>query len=107
MVRIHGTSFDDGKPWLISCSLKFNFKLGGQNHAIQNGITGLKDNTMIVGADVTHSAKGPVENGAPSLAGVVASSGQSPSNYVASARLQSNNTEVSLPPIMNTHLCES
>lgn len=55
----------------ISSSLKINFKLRGTNHYLEGGI-GLKhDNTMIVGADVSHTGKGP-NAACPSMAGVVA-----------------------------------
>lgn len=74
-------------------SLKFNFKLDGRNHNVGN--IGLKTNTMVIGADVSHSAKGTTENGAPSMAAVVSTISDNTSNYFASARLQSNNTEVS------------
>ena len=72
--------------------MKINFKLGGTNHQI-HGSTGLKSRTIVFGADVTHSGKGQ-DPGCPSLAGVVASSGDGNNTYLASARLQSNNTEV-------------
>lgn len=46
---------------------------------------------MIVGADVTHSSKDSV---APSVAGLVATCDGESNQYLASARLQSNKTEV-------------
>lgn len=54
---------------LITGSLKINFKLGGRNHDIKGGL-GLKQNTMVVGADVTHYTS--PDAGCPSLAGIVA-----------------------------------
>lgn len=80
-----------------SHSLKFNFKLGGYSHAINgNGAIGVKTGTMVVGADVTHAGKCK-DPGCPSLAGVVGTIWGMPlSHYQASARLQPNNTEVSL-----------
>ncbi|KUJ21351.1 Piwi-domain-containing protein [Mollisia scopiformis] len=72
-------------------ALKINFKLGGVNHRLA-GTSGVKLNTMLVGADVTHSGKG-ADPGCPSLAGVVSSCSSSIGKFVASARLQSNNTE--------------
>jgi hypothetical protein len=50
---------------------------------------------MIVGADVTHSGKGGSAQGSPSLAGVVATCDDRAMHYLASARLQPSNTEVS------------
>lgn len=85
-------------------SLKFNFKLGGRNHSIGN-IPGLRQGTIIMGADVTHSGKGIHDNGAPSLAGVVATVGNNTSNYLASARLQDHNTEVSLEYLKLSLIC--
>jgi len=76
-------------------SLKVNFKLGGRNHKVQR--INLKDTkTLIIGADVTHPAKG-VEPGCPSMAGVVACRGDQPNHYLASARLQKHRTEVMYP----------
>jgi len=79
-------------------SLKVNFKLGGRNHQLQDKIplsTNLNtDRTMIVGADVTHPTKCS-DPGCPSLAGVVSCMGNDSNDYLASARIQSNNTEVS------------
>lgn len=83
-------------------SLKFNFKLGGTNHQIEGNLSVIKPKTLLVGADVTHGGKTD-DSGCPSLAGVVASCGQIPSasfagdfhRYLASARMQSKNTEVS------------
>lgn len=49
---------------------------------------------MIVGADVTHAGKG--DKACPSMAGVVGTCDQQSIHYLASARLQPNNTEVSL-----------
>lgn len=56
---------------------------------------------MIVGADMTHAGKGD-DPGCPSMTGIVASFGENPNaipgdyhRYLASARLQSNDTEVS------------
>lgn len=48
---------------------------------------------MIVGADVTHPGNGPNKT-IPSMAGVVATNGPESTTYLASARLQDNNTEV-------------
>lgn len=75
-------------------SLKVNFKLGGVNHCLNNEPwCGAKNNTMIVGADVTHIGKDP-NSTVPSMAGVVATCDANSWKYLASARLQSMNKEV-------------
>lgn len=71
-----------------------NFKQGGINHALIPKVA-INKRTMIVGADVTHSGQGR-DPGCPSLAGIVASFGPNMTTYLASARLQTNNTEVSI-----------
>jgi hypothetical protein len=76
---------------LSSLSLKINYKLDGINHRLVNAFSGAKEHTMIVGADVTHSTKASV---APSVAGVVATCDGESNQYLASARLQLNKTEV-------------
>jgi len=77
--------------------MKVNFKLGGINLGpnLKDWESTLGGRTMIVGADVTHPGKG--DRSCPSLAGVVATCDQQAIHYLASARLQPNNTEVSLP----------
>jgi eukaryotic translation initiation factor 2C len=57
---------------------------------------GALNNTMIVGADVTHPGKGPNKS-APSMAGVVATCDSHSGHYLASARLQPTNSEVNAP----------
>lgn len=59
--------------YLRNLALKFNLKLGGNNHLVDPSRLGLisEDKTMIVGIDVTHPSPG--SRGAPSVAGVVAS----------------------------------
>lgn len=57
---------------------------------------GVPHSTLIMGTDVTHSGKG-ADPGCPSLAAVVcgmAGPKHTEHTYLASARLQSNNTEV-------------
>ncbi|KAK0125397.1 hypothetical protein ONS95_000586 [Cadophora gregata] len=55
-------------------SLKFNLKAGGINHTLDAGKLGIisEGKTMVVGLDVTHPSPGSKE-GAPSVAGIVAS----------------------------------
>lgn len=59
--------------YLRNLALKFNLKLGGNNHLVDPSRLGLvsEDKTMIVGIDVTHPSPG--SKNAPSVAGVVAS----------------------------------
>ncbi|UKZ70852.1 uncharacterized protein TrAtP1_011821 [Trichoderma atroviride] len=59
--------------YLRNLALKFNLKLGGNNHVVDPSRLGFiaEDKTMIVGIDVTHPSPG--SKGAPSVAGVVAS----------------------------------
>lgn len=77
--------------------MKINFKLGGINHVLpaEDGLWfGAFKETMVVGADVTHSTKaGEADKKYPSLAGVVATYDGS-GYYLASARLQESGTEV-------------
>lgn len=79
-------------------SLKINFKLRGVSHELVRNPTdryspsGTKWNTMIVGADVTHPAKG--SEGCPSIAAIVATNDDMSSHYLGSARLQKSKDEV-------------
>lgn len=59
--------------YLRNLALKFNLKLGGNNHLVDPSRLGFiaEDKTMIVGIDVTHPSPG--SSNAPSVAGVVAS----------------------------------
>ncbi|TVY43663.1 Protein argonaute [Lachnellula occidentalis] len=71
--------------------LKINFKLSGTNHRLSARDLPVRPMTMIIGADVTHPGKG--DDGCPSMAGVVATCDDEAMHYLASARLQPNNTE--------------
>jgi len=87
--------------------MKINFKLGGVNHILpleadQSRWFGAFPETMVVGADVTHSTQGDGSKH-PSLAGVVATYNGN-GHYLGSARLQESNTEVSKSyPIARKH----
>lgn len=79
--------FDPG--FLANISLKFNLKLGGSNHQLppdQLGIVG-KGNTMLVGYDVTHPSPGSREE-APSILGIVASTGWECDRFPGELRVQ-------------------
>ncbi|KAL0270928.1 UNVERIFIED_CONTAM: hypothetical protein PYX00_008198 [Menopon gallinae] len=74
--------------------LKVNAKLNGTNHSLHPTIKPrcLKDRTMIIGADVTHSPPdGPV---VPSVAAVAASFDQDAMQYHTVRTLQPSNVEV-------------
>ncbi|KUJ21325.1 stem cell self-renewal protein Piwi, partial [Mollisia scopiformis] len=82
--------------------LKFNFKNGGTNHRVHS--LGIKPNTMIVGADVTHPGRDADET-CPSLAGTVATYEESHAHYLASARMQKKNEHIEqLSDMMFEHL---
>jgi hypothetical protein len=72
-------------------------KMGRKPHAVAGprGIldAGMRENTMVVGADVTHPQKG---SGCPSIAGVVATVNEHAALYFASARLQDGTEEVGI-----------
>ncbi|TVY81280.1 putative protein tag-76 [Lachnellula suecica] len=74
----------------MDSSMKINYKLRGTNHKLEFPWYGANATTMVVGADVTHSAKG---SNAPSVAGVVATCDEYDGRYLASARIQTCKTE--------------
>ncbi|ESZ91812.1 hypothetical protein SBOR_7807 [Sclerotinia borealis F-4128] len=81
-----------GKRDLAICgniSLKFNLKLKGINQKV-NQKCGLKPQTMVVGADVTHPGD---EEERPSIAAVVATNDEESFQYLGSARLQEGKQE--------------
>ncbi|KAL9005566.1 MAG: hypothetical protein Q9188_001658 [Gyalolechia gomerana] len=62
-----------GPQYWANIGHKFNLKLGGINQMLPSDKLGiLADKTMLAGMDVTHPSPGSIE-GAPSIAGVVAS----------------------------------
>ncbi|KAK4495381.1 hypothetical protein PRZ48_013712 [Zasmidium cellare] len=78
-------------------ALKFNAKLGGQNHILTKAsYTPLhvtdSATTMVVGADVTHPGPSSVKY-CPSIAGVVASTDRHCVKFPGSMRLQASRTE--------------
>lgn len=86
---------------LTDLSIKINFKLGGTSHNIApNGsafhkklFAGAREDTMIVGADVTHPQK-KLQN-CPSIAAVVAQHEPNSSHFYGAVRLQQGRQEVS------------
>ncbi|CAG8983837.1 hypothetical protein HYALB_00005475 [Hymenoscyphus albidus] len=102
-ICLQGNNWDlTSRPeFRANLSLKFNFKLGGENHGIKgsqgqvgggDGLAGSPDHTMIFGADVTHPGT-QSEATCPSLAAVVATDGHGSSNYLASGRVQETRQE--------------
>lgn len=82
---------------LILRSLKFNLKLGGTSHDLGHDWDSKFDNTMIMGADVTHPGR---DGSCPSLAAVVATYSTEAdirTHYLGSARMQKARTEVCKP----------
>lgn len=81
--------------YLANIGLKWNLKLGGINQTIQPKMLGIlgTSKTMVVGIDVTHPSPGSRE-GAPSVAGVVASTNASFAQYPASVRVQESRKEM-------------
>jgi eukaryotic translation initiation factor 2C len=76
-------------------ALKFNLKAGGINQIIPPhnlGIIG-EEKTMVVGLDVTHPAPNSKE-GAPSIAGMVASIDRNLAQWPSTLRVQAGRTEM-------------
>lgn len=93
---------EKGQPqYLGNIALKANLKLGGRNHELGGtALQFLGNDTIILGADVTHpTAKVSVEY-TPSIAGVVGSFDISYSVYPGSLRLQTSRQEVASPPLI-------
>ena len=85
---------------------KINLKLGGTNHILHEKSYGpiFKDKTMVVGIDVTHPAPG--EDGAPSVAAVVASRDDHLSQWPVDLRINKSRQEmvVMLREMLKTRL---
>ncbi|KAJ9220490.1 hypothetical protein DTO169C6_7234 [Paecilomyces variotii] len=80
---------ENSTPYFANVALKFNLKLGGSNHLLDNSKLGLlaQGRTMVVGADVTHPSPGSAGN-APSVASVVASVDHRMGQWPAALRIQ-------------------
>ncbi|KAI0481304.1 RNA interference and gene silencing protein [Xylariaceae sp. FL0804] len=80
--------------YMANVGLKFNLKLGGRNHAVDRAKLGLvaEKKTMVVGIDVTHPSPGSAD-GAPSVAGVVASVDEHLAQWPADLRVQKGRQE--------------
>lgn len=81
--------------YFANVALKFNMKLGGVNHGLDNeSMRWLKvEPTMMVGMDVTHPGPGSLK-GTPSIAAVVASVDDQFAQFPASLRIQETRKEV-------------
>ena len=80
--------------YLANVALKWNLKRGGINQQLPQDKWGiLKQKTMLVGIDVTHPSPGSQE-GAPSIAGVVASINDKYGQWPASVSCQESRKEM-------------
>ena len=80
--------------YFANVALKFNLKLGGVNQMVDTARLGIihQDKTMVVGLDVTHPSPGSVQ-GAPSVAGMVASIDRWLAQWPATLRIQPSRQE--------------
>lgn len=94
--RVYKLKEPGGNAQLYSnLAMKFNLKLGGQNHVPGVGKTSAFDKygeTMVVGADVSHAPS--QMNHCPSVASVVASDGPDMATFPGSMRLQGSKQEI-------------
>jgi eukaryotic translation initiation factor 2C len=85
----------DQIQYQANVALKFNLKLGGNNHSVES--PGLKiigeDKTMIVGIDVTHPPPGSAGS-TPSVASMVASIDKALGQWPADLRVQEGRKEM-------------
>ncbi|THH12645.1 hypothetical protein EW146_g7502 [Bondarzewia mesenterica] len=81
--------------YFANVALKFNMKLGGINHNLDERSMGKlrQPTTMLVGMDVTHPGPSTVK-GTPSIAAVVASVDANFAQYPASMRIQETKKEM-------------
>ncbi|KAF2141278.1 uncharacterized protein K452DRAFT_309060 [Aplosporella prunicola CBS 121167] len=80
---------------LSNLALKYSLKTGGRPHDVDRKSSGSfpSEDTMVLGADVTHPARGAVQ-GCPSVAAVVGSFDKHFINYAGSMRLQRSKSEI-------------
>jgi len=87
--------------YIGNLALKVNIKAGGRNHIVQDTSNVMMKelaHTMLVGIDVTHPSPGSSE-GAPSIAGVVASYDEYLQQWPASLRRQQGRKEMVETPL--------
>jgi eukaryotic translation initiation factor 2C len=84
-----------GPRYMANVGLKVNIKFGGANQSLSPLSLGIirDGRTMVVGIDVTHPSQESVE-GAPSIAGVVASVDCNLTQWPASIRIQEGRKEM-------------
>ncbi|TKA83346.1 hypothetical protein B0A55_00607 [Friedmanniomyces simplex] len=96
----HGKSYSEPDPQLLSnLALKFNLKLGGQNHQVISGpakdaksaFSDIAADTIVMGADVSHAPSQMSD--CPSVAAVVGSIDKDFSTFPGSMRLQASGQE--------------
>ena len=83
------------QQYFANVALKFNLKLGGNNHTLDANKLGIiaQGKTMLVGLDVTHPSPGSPKS-APSVAGIVASIDRNLSQYPAAISVQTGREEM-------------
>ncbi|MCJ1459955.1 hypothetical protein MMC28_010334 [Mycoblastus sanguinarius] len=89
-------SKEKGQPqYCANVALKFNLKCGGVNQSLPDDKLSFlnRGDCMVVGIDVTHPSPGSIE-GAPSIAGVVASIDSQYAQFPASIRAQKSRQEM-------------
>jgi eukaryotic translation initiation factor 2C len=81
--------------YMANVALKVNLKMGGANQTLAPASLGIirDGKTMVVGIDVTHPSPGSAA-GAPSIAGVVASTDIAYAQWPASLRIQKGRKEM-------------
>jgi hypothetical protein len=96
-VCVHTEKIRKGQlQYYANVALKFNAKLGGTNHSLDNNAMAWlrQQPTMLVGMDVTHPGPGSAK-GTPSIAAVVASVDDGFAQFPASLQIQETKKEVS------------
>ena len=83
------------QQYFANVALKFNLKLGGNNHTLDPAKLGIiaQGKTMLVGLDVTHPSPGSAKT-APSVAGIVASIDRNLSQFPAAMSVQGGGDEM-------------
>ncbi|KAL3465293.1 ribonuclease H-like domain-containing protein [Aspergillus heterothallicus] len=107
-INVLAERFKDCKDqYFANVGLKFNLKLGGINQILKPNELGIigAGKTMLVGIDVTHPSPGSVD-GAPSVAGMVASIDSSLGQWPAEIRIQESRKEMvdELESMLKAHL---
>lgn len=85
----------DSIQYFANVALKFNLKFGGTNQTMDPSKLGIiaHGKTMVVGLDVTHPSPGSLPN-APSIAGIVASTDATLSQFPGKLQIQERRKEM-------------